>query len=126
MIKREIVLVGDKVLIEPDEREDKTDTGLYLPQGVKERERVNMGKIVKIGPGYPVADPAAFDQEPWKNKSAQDRYVPLQAQEGDYCMFLRDQGVEIEYEHKKYIVAPHSAILVLLRTSRPAAFPEEP
>lgn len=119
------MLVGDKVLIEPDDREDKTDTGLYLPQGVKEREKVNVGKIVKIGPGYPVADPAALEQEPWATKPVQNRYVPLQAKAGDYCMFLRDQGIEIEYERKKYIVAPHSAILVLLRTGRPAAFPEE-
>jgi len=123
-VKKEIILVGDKVLIEPDEREDKTDTGLYLPQGVKEREKVNFGKIIKIGPGYPVVDPSAFEQEPWAHKLPQDRYFPLQAREGDYCMFLRDQGIEIEFESKKYIVASHTAILILLRSAGAQDFPE--
>ncbi|MCX7927005.1 MAG: co-chaperone GroES family protein [Candidatus Omnitrophica bacterium] len=41
--------------------------------------------------------------------------MPLQAQEGDYCIFLRNAGIEIDYEGKKYLVVPHSAILLLLR-----------
>lgn len=102
-------------MIEPDDRHEKTDTGLYLPQGVKEREKVHLGKIVKIGPGYPVFDPSSLEQEPWAARKTADKYVPLQAKEGDYCMFLRDQGFEIEYEKKKYVVVPHTAILILLR-----------
>jgi co-chaperonin GroES (HSP10) len=111
---KELIIVGDKVLIELDEGEGKTDSGLYLPQGVKDKDRVQSGKIVKTGPGYPVPDPSLLDQEPWATK-ARDRYFPLQARPGDYCIFLRDQGVEIKFENKKYVVAPHSAILVLLR-----------
>ena len=113
---KELILVGDKVLIEPVDDPDKTETGLYLPQGVKEKERVHLGKIIKIGPGYPVFDPSALEQEPWKNKMLPaDTYFPLQAHVNDHCLFLRDQGVEIEYERKKYMVIPHNAILVLLR-----------
>ncbi|MDD5194174.1 MAG: co-chaperone GroES family protein [Candidatus Omnitrophica bacterium] len=116
MIKKDLILVGDKVLIEPDEGEGRTDAGLYLPQNVKEKEKIQTGKIVKTGPGYPVPDPTALEQEPWA-KAAIDKYFPLQAQEEDYCIFLRDQGVEIEFEKKHYIVIPHSAILVLIRGS---------
>lgn len=113
-MKNELILVGDRVLIEANDAEGKTDAGLYLPQSVKEKEKVNIGKIVKVGPGYPVPDPSVLDNEPWA-KNASSKYFPLQAKEGDYCLFLRDQGVDIEFENKKYIVISHSSILVLIR-----------
>ena len=113
-MNKELILVGDKVLIEPDTGEGRTNAGLYLPQGVKEKEKVNTGRVIKTGPGYPIPDPSILDQEPWI-KSSRSKYFPLQAKEGDYCIFLREQGVEIKFDGKRYIVVPHSAILVLLR-----------
>ena len=115
-MRKDLIIVGDRVLIEPDRGEGRTDAGLYLPQNVREKEKVQTGKVIKNGPGYPVPDPSALDQEPWVN-SPKSKYFPLQAKEGDYCIFLRDQGVEIEFESKKYIVVPHSAILILIRNS---------
>ena len=112
---KELIVVGDRVLILPDDGEDRTDTGLYLPQGVKEKEKVQAGRVIKIGPGYPIPDPASLEVEPWETPESEKHYFPLQAKEGDYCIFLRSSGVEIEYGGKKYIVVPHSAILVLLR-----------
>jgi len=114
-MKKELIVVGDRVLIAPDEGIDRTDTGLYLPDGVKEKEKIQSGTIVKIGPGYPVPDPTALEIEPWQAHKLENRYFPLQAKEGDYCIFLRNAGIEIEFEGKKYIVVPHSAILLLLR-----------
>ncbi|MCM8801134.1 MAG: co-chaperone GroES family protein [Candidatus Omnitrophica bacterium] len=114
-MKKELIVVGDRVLILPDEGEDRTETGLYLPQGVKEKEKVQSGTVVKTGPGYPIADPTALEIEPWQMPKVENKYFPLQAKEGDYCIFLRNAGIEIEFEGKKYIVVPHSAILVLLR-----------
>ncbi|MCM8824014.1 MAG: co-chaperone GroES family protein [Candidatus Omnitrophica bacterium] len=120
---KEIILVGDRILVEPAEDEERTDTGLYLPQGVKEKEKVNMGRVIKTGPGYPVPDPTILDQEPWL-KASKDKYFPLQAKEGDYCIFLRDQGVDIEYEKKRYVVVPQSAILLLIRDIGEDKIPE--
>lgn len=114
MIEKELILIGDKVLIAPDEGDGQTDSGLYLPQGVKEKEKAQLGRIVKVGPGYPIPDPSILDQEPWV-KTSKDKYFPLQAKEGDCCIFLKDQGFEITFEKNKYIVAPYSAILVLIR-----------
>ncbi|MCF7870937.1 MAG: co-chaperone GroES family protein [Candidatus Omnitrophica bacterium] len=113
-IGKELILIGDKVLIKPSSGDDKTDSGLYLPQGVKEKEKVQSGRIVKVGPGYPVADPSSLEQEPWV-KPAKDKYFPLQAKEGDYCIFLRQEGIEIKYEGKNYTVVAHSAVLLLIR-----------
>ncbi|MCX7661353.1 MAG: co-chaperone GroES, partial [Candidatus Omnitrophica bacterium] len=59
--------------------------------------------------------PSTLEIEPWQAPRIERKYFPLQAKEGDYCIFLRKQAVEIEYEGKKYVVVPHHAILVLLR-----------
>ncbi len=113
-MSKELILVGDKVLIEPDV-EETTDYGLYLPQTVKEKEKAWSGKVVKVGPGYPIFDPALLDQEPWAISKSKTKYFPLQAKEGDYCVFLKDSAIEVEFEKKKYLVVPHSAILLLIR-----------
>lgn len=114
-MNKELIVVGDRVLILPDEGKEQTDAGLYLPQGVQEKEKIQCGTVIKTGPGYPVPDPSALEAEPWEAPKVDGRYFPLQAQEGDYCIFLRSAGIEIEFEKTKYIVVPHSAILVLVR-----------
>ena len=115
--KRNLIVVGDRVLIDPDERMNKTTSGLYLPATVKEKEKVLGGHIVKVGPGYPVHDPNVVIEEPWSSqRKIEMKYVPLQASEGDYALFLKDAAVEVEFEGKKYLIVPHSAILALVRT----------
>jgi co-chaperonin GroES (HSP10) len=115
--KKKIIIVGDRVLIEQDEKTDKTTSGLYLPPTVKEKEKVLGGYIVKAGPGYPVHDPHVVIEEPWASQKRIDlKYIPLQASEGDYAIFLKEAAVEIEFEGKKYLIVPHSAILALIRT----------
>jgi len=116
---QEIIIVGDRVLILPAGGKDRTDAGLYLPLGVQEKEKVQGGTVVKTGPGYPVSDPAALDAEPWQSPTVDGRYFPLQAREGDYCIFLRSSAIEIEFEGVKYVVVPHSAILALVRKHTP-------
>ncbi len=123
-IKKEIILVGDKVLILPEEESSQTETGLYLPQGAKEKEEVQVGTVIKTGPGYLIPDPSVLDSEPWQTSKVEKRYFPLQAKEGDKCIFLKKQAVEINFEGKKYVVVPHSAILVLLRDKE--ILPEHP
>ncbi len=118
--RKQIIVVGDRVLVLPDNEQDRTAHGLYLPPSVREKEKVQAGTIVKVGPGYPVPNPSYIDQEPWSQTPKDPvKYVPLQAEEGDYALFTRDQAIEIEYEGKKYLVVPQSAILLLIRRSQP-------
>lgn len=112
---REIILIGDRVLIEPDEDQQKTPTGLYLPPGVKEKEKVQGGYIIKTGPGFPIPSTTDLDEEPWEEKSEEPHYLPLQAQPGDYAIFLRKAAIEIELENKKYLIVSHGNILLLIR-----------
>ncbi len=115
---RKIVLVGDKVLISPDKNQERTEHGLYLPPGVKDREKVQGGIVVQAGPGYAIANPNYIDQEPWSTSPREPvKYIPLQVEPGDYALFLRDQAVEIEYEGEKYFILSHQSILMLIRNT---------
>ncbi len=112
--KKNLIVVGDRVLLDPDERTDRTTTGLYLPPTVKEKEKVLGGYVLKTGPGYAVHDPAS--EESWTSDKKNLKFIPLQATEGDYAIFLRESAIEIEFEGKKYLIVPNSAILALVRT----------
>jgi co-chaperonin GroES (HSP10) len=110
-----MLVVGDRILLQLDDGEDKTKSGLYLPASVREREKVATGRVVRVGPGYPIPNPNYTDDEPWSTPREPMRYIPLQAKEGDYAMFLREQGVEVEFEGMKYLIVPQSAVLLLVR-----------
>ncbi len=115
---KKMLVVGDRVLIIPDSDRDRTEHGLFLPPGVKEREKVQSGYIVKVGPGYAVPNPGYLDQESWSTTRRDPvKYLPLQAEEGDYAIFLKDQAVEIEYDGTKYLIVPQSGVLMLIRAN---------
>lgn len=108
------IVIGDRVLIKPKSPQERTNSGLLLPPGVQEKENIQYGYIVKAGPGYPIPAIQESD-EPWKNKSDDVKYVPLQAKEGDLAIFLQKSSYEIEFNKQKYFIVPHSAILLLIR-----------
>ncbi|MFZ2322418.1 MAG: co-chaperone GroES family protein [Ignavibacteriaceae bacterium] len=110
---QKFIIVGDRVLLRPQEDANKTSGGLYLPAGVSEKEKIQSGYIIKVGPGY--ATSAQTEDEPWKEKDEQVKYIPLQAKEGDLAIFLRKEAFEIEFEKEKFLIVPNSAILLLIR-----------
>lgn len=111
---RKLIVVGDRLLIRPKKQPDKTDSGLYLPPGVQEKEKVQTGFVIKVGPGYPI--PMATDEdEPWKKNDEKIKYVPLQAQEGDLAIFLQKGAVEVVYQGEKLFIVPQSSVLMLER-----------
>lgn len=115
-MSRELIIIGDRVLIKPDNEKEMTGSGLYLPQGTYEKEKVHSGKIIKVGPGIPVPEPQDLTSEIWKESTdASRQYFPLQAKVNDRAIFLRSSAVEIEYENIKYVIVPQAAILALIR-----------
>lgn len=107
------IVIGDKLLVKPEESSGKTNSGLFLPPGVAEREKVQSGYVIKAGPGYPVAAPS--DDEPWKESKESSRYIPLQVKEGDLAIFLKRDAFEIEFEKEKLLIVPQSAVLLVIR-----------
>ncbi len=110
---KKLIIIGDRVLIRPTRQNERTDSGLYLPPGVHEKERVQQGYIIKIGPGYAISLPP--EDEPWKNSEEQVKYLPLQAREGDLAIYLVSGATEIMYGGNKYFIVPQGAILMLER-----------
>ena len=113
--KRRIIIIGDRGLIRPDDSTEKSPAGLYLPPTVREKEDVWGGVVVAVGPGLPLSDPNSVEEEPWKTASDTVRYIPPQAETGDYALFLKKASVEINVEEKKYLIVPQAAILVIIR-----------
>lgn len=111
---KKLIVVGDRVLIQPVKQSEKTESGLYLPPGVQEKEKIQSGYVIKVGPGYPLPLPAD-NEEMWKGKEEQVKYLPLQAHEGDLAIFLQRGAVEVIYEKEKYFIVPQASILMLER-----------
>ena len=109
-----INVVGDRVLIKPRKESEKTASGLYLPPGVREKEKVQYGYIVKSGPGYPI--PVAIENDqPWKTDDEKIKYLPLQVKQGDLAVFLQGGAYEVIYQGEKYFIVPQSSILMIER-----------
>ncbi len=117
---KKLVVMGDRVLIAPKEGEERTTVGLYLPASAVDRQAVQSGEIVATGPGTPMAEPAALDEEPWRIANAESKFMPMQAKVGDFAIFFRKAAVEITFEDDRYLVVPQAAILVLVRGRRGA------
>lgn len=111
---KELVVIGDRVLVKREDLEERTKVGLYLPQTVVEKEEVQSGRIMATGPGLPLPETPA-DDEPWRNSPKEPRYLPLQVQEGDFALFLQKTAMEISFEGEKYLIVPQASILVVIR-----------
>lgn len=110
-----LIVVGDRVLIRPKSNPDKTRSGLFLPPGYTEREAIQSGYVVKVGPGYPIPSSDSVDDEIWKPQSEHIKYLPLQAKVGDLAIFLQKGAIEIMYNNERYFIVNQQAILLLER-----------
>lgn len=112
---KNLIIVGDRVLIKLKSLSDKTKTGLYLPPGVQEKEIVQTGYVMKVGPGYPLAQASEDIEESWKQKDDKVKYIPLQVKEGDLAIFLQKNSIEVVYKDEKYFIVPQNHILMVER-----------
>jgi chaperonin GroES len=117
--KKQLLVVGDRVLISAEDGDDRTRVGLYLPATAIDSQQVQTGLIMATGPGTPVADLSTLDDEPWRVGEREPRNRGMQARVGDHAIFFRKAAVEITFEETKYLVVPQAAILVLIRDDLP-------
>lgn len=90
--------ISDHILIEPIKEEEKTKTGILLPD-TAEKERPEQGKVIAVGPG---------------KKDKQGKYVPLEVKAGDKVLFTKYGPTEIKVEDKEYLIAKEEDILAIL------------
>jgi chaperonin GroES len=116
---KELIVVGDRVLVAIEEGEERSKVGLYLPPTAVDNQAVQGGRIAATGPGLPMPDLGSADNsdEPWRlgTGAREMRFLPMQARAGDYALFFRKAAVEITFEGERYLVVPQAAILALVR-----------
>ncbi|MCX5765088.1 MAG: co-chaperone GroES family protein [Gemmatimonadetes bacterium] len=113
---KQLLVVGDRVLIKVEEGDERSKVGLYLPATAVDNQAVQGGTVVATGPGTPLPAVEEHFEEPWRISGSKDtRYVPMQARVGDYALFFRKAAVEITFETERFLVVPQAAILTLAR-----------
>lgn len=108
-----IEVIGDRILIKPRSLDHNTKSGLILPSSVQEKEPIQSGYVIKVGPGYPI--PNLEPNEAWKPASDAIKYIPLQIEVGDLAIFLQKQAYEIQFNSQKYYILSQSAVLMVVR-----------
>ena len=109
-----IIVIGDRLLIKPTKPRERTDAGLYLPQGIHKSEELRTGYVIKVGPGYPIPVVQDMD-EPWKDKSDETKYIPLQPKPGDLAVYIQKNAFDIRFNGEDYVILSHLAILMVVR-----------
>lgn len=90
--------LADRVLIEPMSREEKTASGIVLPETL-DKERPEQGKVLAVGPGK-------TDKE--------GNFVKPSVKKGDVVLFSKYGPNEIKIDGKEYLVAREEDILAIL------------
>src|SRR2546425_1081745 len=106
---KRLIVVGDRVLIAPEEGEERTNVGLYLPATALEGRQVQGGRIIATGPGTPMTEPASMDDEPWKIHGPDVKYLPMQAGvrvPRDNLEVRKDRPKSWSVVHEPHLVCP--------------------
>lgn len=89
--------LGDRIVIEQLETEEKTASGIVLPDSAKEKPQE--GKVIAVGSGR-VLDNG-------------ERVAP-EVKEGDTIIFSKYAGTEVKYDGKEYLILRESDILAII------------
>ena len=94
----EIKPLSDHILIEAMPQEEKTESGIFLPQ-TAEKERPEQGKVVAVGSG---------------KKLSSGKVISLDIKKGDIVLFTKYGPNEIKVNGKEYLIAKEEDILAIL------------
>lgn len=89
--------LGDRIIIEVVEVEEKSAFGIVLPDSAKEKPQE--GKVVAVGTG---------------SLTDSGNVVPLNVKEGDNIIFSKYSGTEVKYEGKEYLILRESDVLAIV------------
>ena len=89
--------LADRVLIEPAPAEEKTESGLYIPDNAKEKPM--QGKVIAVGPG---------------KKDENGKAIPMEIKVGDQVLYGKYSGTEVSVEGKEYLIVRESDVFAIL------------
>jgi chaperonin GroES len=89
----------DQVIIKPMSAEEKTKSGIILPDTVS-KEKPEQGEVIAVGPGRLLDN---------------GQRAPMSVQQGQQVMFKKYSTEEIKYEEQDYVVVAEHDILAIIR-----------
>ncbi|ARD47993.1 co-chaperone GroES [Sporosarcina sp. P37] len=89
--------LGDRIVIELIEAEEKTSSGIVLPDSAKEKPQE--GKVIAVGTGRVLEN---------------GQRVELEVSENDRIIFSKYAGTEVKYEGTEYLILRESDILAII------------
>lgn len=90
--------LADHILIEPVKEEEKTKSGIFLPETAS-KEKPEEGIVVAVGPG---------------RKTDDGKIVPISVQKGQKVLFTKYGPNEIKVDGKEYLIAKEDDILAII------------
>ncbi len=89
--------LGDRVVVEPLEKEERTASGIILPETAKEKPQE--GEIVAVGPG---------------RRDDDGKLIAMDVKKGDTVLYAKYAGTEVKIEDKKLLILKESDILAIV------------
>ncbi|MCP6719057.1 MAG: co-chaperone GroES [Patescibacteria group bacterium] len=90
--------LADYILIEPIKEEEKTKSGILLPETV-DKERPEEGRVIAVGPG---------------KKTDSGKVIPIDVKVGQKVLFTKYSPSEIKVDNKEYLIAKQEDILAVI------------
>ena len=90
--------ISDYILIEPIKEEEKTKSGILLPE-TAEKEKPEQGKVIAVGPG---------------RKTSSGKIIPMEVKVGQKVLFKKYGPDEIKIDDKEYLIAREEDILAII------------
>ena len=89
--------LGDRVVVEPSQRDERTESGLFIPETAKEKSQE--GTILAVGAG---------------KRDDDGKRIPMDVEIGQTVLFAKYAGTEIKIEGKKVLILKESDILAIV------------
>lgn len=96
--KSKIQPLGDRVLVEPLEAEEKSAGGIVIPDTAKEKQQ--KGRVIAVGKGRVNED---------------GKLTPLEVKANDQVLFGRYSGTEIKVGANEYLIIKEDDILGIIK-----------
>jgi len=90
--------LGDRLVVEPIEREERTASGIILPETAKEKPQE--GNVLAVGPG---------------RRDEEGERIPMDVKKGDRVLYAKYAGTEVKVDDKKLLILKESDILALVK-----------
>jgi chaperonin GroES len=89
--------LGDRLVVEPQEREQTTSSGLVLPETATEKPQ--QGKVIAAGPG---------------KRDDDGKRVPLDVSVGDIVLYAKYGGTEVKIDNQKLLILRETDVLAIV------------